>query len=112
MREMGWRGALKKESIRTTVSDPAHPRAKDLVDRQFMASAPNRLWVADLTYCRPQSGWAFTAFVVDVFARKIVGWKVASEMTADLVLAAIDNAIARTSTKPVRNFNAHRPHRG
>ncbi|TSD39678.1 DDE-type integrase/transposase/recombinase [Rhodococcus sp. KBS0724] len=93
MREIGWRGALEKKSIRTTVSDPAHPRAKDLVDRQFMASAPNRLWVADFTYCRTQSGWAFTAFVVDVFARKIVGWKVTSEMTADLVLAAIDNAI-------------------
>lgn len=93
MREMGWHGALKRKRVRTTVSDPAHPRAEDLVKRRFTAVAPNRLWVADFTYCRTMSGWAFTAFVVDVFARKIVGWKVASEMTTSLVDTAIANAI-------------------
>ena len=93
MREMGWHGALKRKRVRTTTSDPANPRAKDLVNRHFAAVAPNRLWVADFTYCRTMSGWAFTAFVIDVFARKIVGWKVASEMTTHLVDAAITNAI-------------------
>lgn len=93
MREMGWRGASKKKRPRTTIANPANPRAADLVDRQFYAGAPNRLWVADFTYCRTETGWAYTAFVIDVFARKIVGWKVASEMTADLVTAAINNAI-------------------
>lgn len=73
--------------------ESANPRAKDLVNRHFAAVAPNRRWVADFTYCRTMSGWAFTAFVIDVFARKIVGWKVASEMTTHLVDAAITNAI-------------------
>lgn len=94
MREMGWHGALKKKSPRTTCADPGHDRAKDLVDRQFWAAEPNRLWVADFTYCRTRSGWAYTAFVIDVFARKIVGWKVSTQMTVSLVTAAIDNAIA------------------
>lgn len=93
MREVGWHGALKRKRVSTTTSDPANPRAKDLVNRQFAAVAPNRLWVADFTYCRTMSGWAFTAFVIDVFARKIVGWKVASEMTTHLVDAAVTNAI-------------------
>lgn len=93
MGEMGWRGASKKKSPRTTVSNPDHHRPADLVDRHFYAAAPNRLWVADFTYCRTVGGWAYTAFVTDVFARKIVGWKVASEMTSELVTTAINNAI-------------------
>lgn len=93
MREMGWRGASKKKRVRTTVPDSAASRPADLVDRQFNAAAPNRLWVADFTYCRTESGWAYTAFVIDVFARKIVGWKVSSEMTVNLVTDAINNAI-------------------
>lgn len=93
MREMGWAGASKKKFPRTTIANPVHPRAADLVDRHFWAAAPNRLWVADFTYCRTGSGWAYTAFVTDVFARKIVGWKVASEMTVNLVTEAINNAI-------------------
>jgi putative transposase len=72
---MRWHGASKKKGIRTTTPNPANARAKDLVARQFTAVAPNRLWAADFTYCRTSSGWAFTAFVIDVFARKIVGWK-------------------------------------
>ena len=93
MREMGWHGASKKKRVRTTIPDAAASRPADLVDRQFYAAAPNRLWVADFTYCRTESGWAYTAFVIDVFARKIVGWKVASEMTVNLVTDAINNAI-------------------
>ena len=93
MREMGWRGALKKKSPRTTIADPSAQRAPDLVKRQFRAVAPNRLWVADFTYCRTRSGWVFTAFVVDVFARKIVGWKTSSQMSKKLVTDAINFAI-------------------
>jgi putative transposase len=93
MGQMGWQGAIKKKCPRTTVAAPSNPRAADLVDRQFWAAAPNRLWVADFTYCRTETGWVYTAFVIDVFARKIVGWKVASEMTERLVRAAIDNAV-------------------
>ncbi|WLP93169.1 IS3 family transposase [Gordonia sp. NB41Y] len=94
MREMGWHGALKKKSPHTTRPNHDHERPEDLVDRRFWAAEPNRLWVADFTYCRIATGWAYTAFVTDVFARKIVGWKVASQMTTDLVTAAIDNATA------------------
>lgn len=61
--------------------------------RKFTAAAPNRLWVADFTYCRTVAGWSYTAFVIDVYARKIVGWKVASEMTQQLVTDAINQAI-------------------
>ncbi|GED98728.1 integrase [Gordonia crocea] len=93
MAEMGWRGASKKKSPRTTTANPADERPADLVDRRFTAPAPNRLWVADFTYCRTVAGWAYTAFVIDVFARKIVGWKVATQMTVDLVTDAINSAI-------------------
>ena len=105
MREMRWHGALKRKRVRTTTADPSHARAKDLVDRRFAAVAPNRLWVADFTYCRTMSGWAFTAFVVDVFARKIVGWKVASEMTTYLVDAALVNAIVSRKRSGVVDFS-------
>jgi putative transposase len=93
MREMGWRGACKRRRVRTTVADPAATRAPDRVKRQFVAGAPDRLWVADFTYCRTRAGWAYTAFVTDVYARKIVGWKVATEMTQKLVTDAINHAI-------------------
>ena len=93
MREMGWRGACKRRRVRTTVADPAARRAPDRVRRRFVAGAPNRLWVADFTYCRTRAGWAYTAFVTDVYARKIVGWKVATEMTQKLVTDAINHAI-------------------
>ncbi|WP_396885479.1 DDE-type integrase/transposase/recombinase [Mycobacterium sp. SMC-8] len=93
MREMGWRGACKRRRVRTTIADPAATRAPDRVARHFVAGAPDRLWVADFTYCRTRAGWAYTAFVTDVYARKIVGWKVATEMTQKLVTDAINHAI-------------------
>lgn len=93
MREMGWRGACKRRRVRTTIADPAATRAPDRVARHFVAGAPDRLWVADFTYCRTRAGWAYTAFVTDVYARKIVGWKVATEMTQKLVTDAINHGI-------------------
>lgn len=92
---MRWAGAgrRRKSPRAPRPPTPEYHRPADLVDRHFYAAAPNRLWVADFTYCRTVGGWAYTAFVIDVFARKIVGWKVAAEMTSDLVTTAIDNAI-------------------
>jgi putative transposase len=74
MRELGLQGAVRGEPKRTTIADDAADRPRDLVDRQFHAEAPNRLWVADLTYVRTWSGFAYVAFVTDVFSRRIVGW--------------------------------------
>jgi transposase InsO family protein len=78
---------------RTTIADPAAARPADLVQRQFAPSAPNRLWVADLTYVSTWSGFAYVAFVVDAYARRILGWRVASTMATSMVLDAIEQAI-------------------
>lgn len=72
MREMGWRGACNRRRVQITVADPAATRAPDRVARRFVAEASDRLWVADFTYCRTRAGWAYTAFVIDVYARKKV----------------------------------------
>jgi putative transposase len=75
------------------VADPAAARAGDLVGRKFAPCAPNRLWVADFTYVSTMAGWVYVAFVIDAYARRILGWKASTSMTTDLVLAAIDQAI-------------------
>lgn len=74
MRQIGLRGAVRGKPKRTTIPDESSPRLRDLVDLQFRATEPNRLWVADLTYVRTWSGFVFVAFVTDVFSRRIVGW--------------------------------------
>ena len=79
MTALGIRGARRGRGfIRTTISDDLAMRTKDLVERNFSATGPNHLWVADLTYVKTKMGWAYVAFIVDVFARMIVGWKVSS----------------------------------
>ena len=93
MRELGIRGATRTKTTITTRSDKNSPRAPDLVNRQFRAQRPNQLWVCDFTYVSTWSGFAYTAFVTDVFSRKIVGWRTSSTMTADLVTDALDMAI-------------------
>lgn len=76
---------------RTTKSDGAEtPRPEDVVSRQFVAQAPNELWVADLTYIRTRSGWVYAAFVLDVFSRRAVGWPVSRSMRADLAIDALE----------------------
>src|SRR4029077_8555535 len=77
----------------TTIADPAAARPADLVQRQFAPPAPNRLWVADLTYVSTWSGFAYVAFVVDAYARRILGWRVASTMATSMVLDAIEQSI-------------------
>ncbi|OBB45411.1 transposase [Nocardia sp. 852002-51244_SCH5132740] len=93
MRRAGLRGAVRGRVKRTTIADPAAPRPADLVQRKFAPPAPNRLWVADFTYVRTWSGWVYVAFVVDAYARRIIGWRTATSMTTALVLDAIEHAI-------------------
>lgn len=80
---------------RTTIPDPAQPCPQDRVNRQFTAEAPNQLWVSDFTYVSTWNGMVYVAFVIDVFARKIVGWKVSTSMTTSFVLDALNQAICQ-----------------
>ena len=93
MREMGICGARRGKAKRTTVSDRTALRPKDLVDRHFEAPAPNRLWVADLTYVWTKAGFCYVAFVTDAFSRMIVGWRVSRSLRVDLALDALEMAI-------------------
>jgi len=94
MRDLGIQGVVRGKSKRTTipVDDPT-ARPADLVDRQFVASAPNRLWVADLTYVRTWSGFVYVSFITDVFSRRIVGWQASRSLRTDLALNALEQAI-------------------
>ncbi|GLW51982.1 putative transposase for insertion sequence element IS986/IS6110 [Streptomyces sp. NBRC 14336] len=99
MRELGLEGVTRGQRRRTTVPEPAAPRPPDLVERDFTATRPNQLWVADLTYVRTWSGWAYVAFVLDVYSRMIVGWRVANHMRTDLPLDALEMALWRRKIK-------------
>jgi len=90
MRRMGLAGAVRGKTVRTTVSDKDGVRAADLVKRQFAAGAPNRLWVADFTYVATWAGTVYVAFAIDVFSRRIVGWRASMSKETTLVLDAID----------------------
>ena len=92
MREMRIRGVVRGKRVRTTFEDKTLTRPADLVDRQFVAEAPNRLWVADLTYVRTHSGWVYVAFIVDVYSRCIVGWQASRSLRTDLALDALKMA--------------------
>ena len=92
MRAEGLRGASRSKRRFTTHSDPTAPRAPDLLHRDFTATRPNHKWVADFTYCSTWSGVVYVAFVVDVFSRRIVGWKAARSMSATLVVDALNMA--------------------
>jgi len=92
MKAAGIQGVRRGRRVRTTRPDPAVPRHPDLVDRQFSAENPNRLWVVDLTYVATWSGMAYACFITDAFSRKIVGWRVASHMRAQMVLDALEMA--------------------
>jgi transposase InsO family protein len=93
MRQMGLFGAVRGKKVKTTLPDHSLVCPLDLVSRDFTADRPNQLWVSDFTYVSTWSGWVYTSFVVDVFARRIVGWRVSNSMSADLVLDALEQAI-------------------
>ena len=86
MTDMGLQGVVRGRKHRTTIPDSGTVRPADLVDRQFDAAAPNRLWMADITYVPTWSGFVYAAFIIDAFSRFIVGWRVATTLRADLTL--------------------------
>jgi transposase InsO family protein len=93
MRRQGLRGVMRGKVLRTTISDGRAPCPLDRVNRQFLADRPNQLWVSDFTYVSTWQGWMYVAFVIDVYARRIVGWRVSSSMRADFVLDALEQAL-------------------
>jgi transposase InsO family protein len=93
MRKLGLQGVVRGRRCRTTIADDAAARPLDLVNRQFTATRPNQLWVADFTFVATWGGFIYVAFVIDVFARRIVGWRVARSMQTDLVLDALEQAL-------------------
>jgi putative transposase len=99
MRSLGIRGVVRGSKRRTTTPGQAADRPADLVDRDFTAPAPNRLWVADLTYVPTWAGFCYTAFIIDAYSRTIVGWRVTTTLRASLALDALEMAIwARQDT--------------
>ncbi|MBB4219249.1 transposase InsO family protein [Rhizobium binae] len=93
MRSMGLRGIIRGKPVKTTVSDKTAPSPLDRVNRQFKAPAPNRLWVSDFTYVATWQGFVYVAFVIDAFARRIVGWRVSRTAHAGFVLDALEQAL-------------------
>lgn len=93
MRGLGLRGIVRGKTLRTTVSDLATPCPLDRVNRQFRADRPNALWVSDFTYVSTWAGFVYVAFVIDVFARRIVGWRVSASARTDFVLDALEQAL-------------------
>ena len=93
MRQMDLQGIVRGKSVRTTISDNAAPCPLDRVNRDFKAPAPNRLWVSDFTYVATWSGFVYVAFVIDAYARRIVGWRVSRTAEAGFVLDALEQAI-------------------
>jgi transposase InsO family protein len=108
MREMGLAGAVRGRAwVTTTQTESAADRPSDLVDRHFVATRPNQLWVADFTYVATWRGFVYVAFVIDVFARRIVGWRVSASLRADFVLDALDQAIYERCGEDVGDLIHH-----
>ncbi len=93
MNRLGIEGARRGAKCWTTISDDALARPADLVNRQFTATRPNQLWVADITFVATWAGFVYVAFIIDVFARRIVGWRVSRSLRTDLVLDALEQAL-------------------
>ena len=94
MGDLGLSGVRRGKAYKvTTRSDERQHRPNDLVDRDFTAAAPNRLWVADLTYVKTHVGWVYAAFIIDVFSRMIVGWQLSNSLRSDLAIDALEMAI-------------------
>jgi putative transposase len=100
MRRMGLKGVIRGRSVRTTIRDTAAACPLDRVNRQFQAQAPNRLWLSDFTYVPTRPGFVYVAFVIDAYARRIVGWRVSRTAHAGFVLDALEQALYER--RPVR----------
>ena len=109
MRDMGLRGASRGKPLRTTISDKAAPCPLDRVNRQFHASAPDRLWLADFTYVATWTGFVYVAFVIDAYARRIVGWRASRTAHADFVLDALEQALHDRRPASLSGLVHHRP---
>jgi len=109
MRQMGLRGVVRGKKVRTTIPDEVAARLADLVERDFTAAHPNQLWVADLTYVATWSGFVYVAFVIDVFSRMIVGWRVSRSLCSGLALDALEQALW---TRPETRQLIHHSDRG
>ena len=105
MREAGIRGCMRGRKKRTTRRDPRATPAPDLVNRNFRATAPNKLWTADITYLRTNEGFLYLAFVLDVYSRKVVGWSMAYHLRTELVVGALEMALWRR--KPAAGLVHH-----
>jgi len=110
MRAMGLAGVVRGKVVRTTVQDGKAVCPLDRVNRQFKAQRPNQLWVSDFTYVSTWQGWLYVAFVIDVYARRIVGWKVSRTMHTDFVLDALEQALY--ARRPERDRLVHHSDRG
>ena len=110
MRAMGLQGVVRGRTIRTTMSDKAAPCPLDRVNRDFKAPRPNVLWVADFTYVATWAGFVYVAFVIDAFARRIVGWRVSRTAEAGFVLDALEQALH--ARRPVEGGLVHHSDRG
>jgi transposase InsO family protein len=93
MTRLGLQGASRGKTVQTTISNAALPCPQDRVNRHFKADRPNQLWVSDFTYVSTWQGFVYVAFVIDVFARRIVGWRVSRNMRTDFVLDALEQAL-------------------
>src|SRR3954452_11463440 len=111
MRTMGLQGVVRGKGVRTTISNAAAPCPLDRVNRQFKAPRPNALWVSDFTYVATSAGFVYVAFIIDTFARRIVGWRVSRTAYAGLVLDALEEALHER--RPVRGSGlVHHSDRG
>ena len=107
MADLGLEGRRRGRKRRTTIPGDILSRPADLVDRHFVASAPNQLWIADITYVTTWSGFAYTAFIIDVFSRRIIGWRVSNTLRADLALDALEQAIWTRQTESLEGLVHH-----
>jgi putative transposase len=107
MRKLRLKGVIRGKTWKTTKPDTSSPRPADLVDRQFTVSAPNRLWVADLTYVRTWAGMTYAAFVMDAYSRRILGWQTSTTLRTDLALDALEMALWTRRKEDVRSVVHH-----
>lgn len=110
MKAMGLQGVVRGKRMKTTISDTAMPCPLDKVNRRFAAERPNRLWVSDFTYVATWSGFVYVAFVIDVYARRIIGWRASRTATAGFVLDALEQALH--ARRPVDGGLVHHSDRG